>query len=227
MLKFSLIIFVILFSDISFCQEKDYGYTYLGENGERIIEITAVDPTTMYSNYYIDSITQEPYTGIVIQKYESVKEPIDSMCIFKGVLDGYHKDYESVIWNVKYPKRINFINQNKRFGVYVRNSLSDSTRAWCYLKLFRNNIYYTYEITYKKRRIKLERVRRDDNLEKLKLEKDRFKFKTLNELEEHFKSEREKGIISDEILEKCRRLGFFSYDPIKEPIIFGNCTNKE
>ncbi|PKR80109.1 hypothetical protein CW751_11430 [Brumimicrobium salinarum] len=227
MLKFLLIIIVILISSKSSCQEKNYGYTFLGENGERIIEKTSVTPSSMYSNYYIDSSSQKLYTGIVIQMHESVNKPIDSMCIFNGVLDGYHKDYESIIWNVKYPKRINYINQNKRFGVYIRNSLSDSTRAWCYLKLFRDNVYYTYEIEFKKRRIKLKRARRDDNLEKLKLEKDRFRFKCLDELEEYFKSEGEKGIISDEILDKCRRLGFFSNEPIEEPIILGNCNIKE
>lgn len=39
-----------------------------------------------------------------------------------------------------------------------------------------------------------------------------------------FKLEAEAGIISNEILEKCRRLGFFSKEPIEEPVILGNCN---
>ncbi|HLW30440.1 MAG TPA: hypothetical protein VKX29_06255 [Brumimicrobium sp.] len=225
MLKFSLIIFVILISGITLCQENRF--TYLGEKGERIIEKTSMNPSTMYSNFYIDSSSQELYTGIVIKRHKLVKEPIDSMCVVNGVIDGYHKEYMEINRGVKYPSKLVYVNQDKRYEVNINNDLADSSRSKAYLNLFVNNIYYAYKVDFKKRRIKLERVRRDDNLEKLKLENDRFKFKTLKELEEYFKSERERGIISDEILEKCRRLGFFSNEPIEEPIILGNCYNKE
>lgn len=219
---------IVLISSTTFCQENDYGFAYLGENGEKIIEVTSLEPSTMYSNYYIDSVSQKLYTGIVIQRHQLVEEPIDSMCIVNGVLDGYQKEYGKIQREVKYPSRLNYVSQNKEFGIYVRNNvLIDSIRVWCYVSLFVDNVYYTYEVNFKKRKIKLERVRRDDNIEKLKLEKDRFKFKSLKELEEYFNSEKEKGIISDEILKKCRRLGFFSEKPIDEPIIFGNCNKKE
>lgn len=227
MLRISFIIIIILISGMSFCQENDYGFIYLGENGEKIIEKTSMDPTTMYSNYYVDSNSQELYTGIILHMHKSVKESVDSMCIVNGVLDGYHKEYMDIKWGVAYPSRLVYVNQHKRFEVNVSNNLVDSTRRKAYLNLFVDNIYYAYKVSFKKRRIKLERVRRDDNIEKLQLEKDRFRFKCFDELEEYFESERKKGVISGEILEECRKLGFFSNEPIEEPIILGNCNKKE
>ena|SRR5690554_1162507 len=222
-----ILIMIVLISSTTFCQENDYGFTYLGENGEKIIEVTSLEPSTMYSNYYIDSVSQKLYTGIVIQRHQLVEEPVDSMCIVNGVLDGYHKTYQDIKWGVEYPSKVVYVSQELKFEVDVVNNMVDLARKSVYLNLFVDNVFYAYKANFKKRKIKLERVRRDDNIEELKLEKDRFKFKSLKELEEYFNSEKERGIISDEILKKCRRLGFFSEKPIEEPIIFGNCNKKE
>src|SRR5690554_3336677 len=104
-----ILIMIILISSTTFCQENDYGFTYLGENGEKIIEVTSLEPSTMYSNYYIDSVSQKLYTGIVIQRHQLVEEPIDSMCIVNGVLDGYQKEYGKIQREVKYPSRLNYV----------------------------------------------------------------------------------------------------------------------
>ena len=219
----------ILFCFFAFGQDEyNHGFSYLGENGEKIIETTALDPSTMYSNYYSFDDTmsqvQKFYTGIVIQWDMSNDLLLDSMCIVNGVLDGYHKEYFDIRWRGEYPSKVVYVNQEQKFEVNVVNNMADSTRNSAYLNLFIENVYYAYKVNFKKRRIKLERVRRDDSLEELKLEKDKLKFKCLEELEEYFKSEAEAGIIATEILEKCRKLGFFSKEPIEDPVILGNCN---
>ena len=208
--------------------KNNHGFSYFGENGEKIIETTTLDPSTMYSNYYsIDDTTshiQKFYTGIVIQWDMSNDLLLDSMCIVNGVLDGYHKEYFDIRWRGGYPSKVVYVNQEQKFEVNVVNNMADSTRNSAYLNLFIDNVYYAYKVNFKKRKIKLERVRRDDNIEELKLEKDKFKFRCLEDLEAYFKSELEAGVIATEILEKCRELGFFSKEPIEDPVILGNCN---
>ena len=210
--------------------KNNNGFSYLCENGEKITKVTVLDPSTMYSNYYyIDDTTshsQKLYTGIITRWHALVETPKDSMCIINGVLDGYHKFYSDIQWGVDYPTRVVYINQEQEFEVNIDNNMTDSTRSRAFLNLFIENVYYAYNVDFKKRRIKLERVRRDDNLEKLKLEKDKFRFRCLEDLETYFKSEAEAGIIATEILEKCRKLGFFDKEPIEEPVILGNCNEK-
>lgn len=69
----------------------------------------------LYSNYYIDYVSQKLYTGIVIQRHQLVDEPIDSMCIINGVLDGDHKTYQDTKWGVEYPSKVVYVSQELKF----------------------------------------------------------------------------------------------------------------
>lgn len=91
-----ILIMIVLISSTTFCQENDYGFTYLGENNRS----KSLDPSTMYSNYYIDSVSQKLYTGIVIQRHQLVEEPIDSICIINGFSWNRGQSTNQILFNI-------------------------------------------------------------------------------------------------------------------------------
>jgi len=54
----------------------------------------------LYSNYYIDSVSQKLYTGIVIQRHQLVEEPIDSMCIINGFSWNRGQSTNQILFNI-------------------------------------------------------------------------------------------------------------------------------
>src|SRR5690606_17551190 len=79
---------------------------YRGENGETLIKVNNPHlEIEVFSDLYIDSVTNVPYTGSMTRTFNTGRSPSDSMCVINGKINGYWKHYKTkktVLAGVRY-----------------------------------------------------------------------------------------------------------------------------
>lgn len=211
------------------------GYFFQGENQETIYRLDSLSlrNVDMLSYYYIDSALRRPYNGILTIKQDRKTNPHDSLCIRNGVLNGFHKKY----WVVadenseKTLSSIEFIDPKSGYMLFINdidvlNNIKRSSSIWYVIfndeksNFIRNNdlevkSFLVYEINYQKKKIDIKRTL--TCVETGKKQRQRMKFKSLEELQSYFKSKEYC------FYNKCKEMGFFD-EELVIPILKGNCN---
>lgn len=182
------------------------------ENVKRIksingAELTIVDSLSFRDNlqssqYYIDNITQEAYTGKAVVYYGD--KAYDSLTLSDGVKDGWQKLY-SLMGGKEYELiHLYFYDQKKLFYVSYPVSLKFKTKSG-FVRYHAENGCYFLEIIYMSSGKIIVKQSFQISVDKFK---QKFKFSNLIELEKFFRTHYP-------IYHYCKQAGFFGEPEIE------------
>ncbi len=190
---------LFLFPGVIFSQSKE---RYIGSKGETILTVDSLSfkDKFLFSRYYIDSVSQLPYSGVLLAKYG--KYAFDSLMVENGYLNGFQTYYNvcpsqkstEVIFSIN--QKI-FYNQSEKVRFIRHISCGEDGKGSGGIRCFEETGYVSYFLSYRKNKIKLIGTIRKES----KTQKKRLKFKTYEELESFFKEKN--------YYKLCKELGFF------------------
>lgn len=241
-IKYLTIVCCYLISIIGIAQtgKNKISFYYRGENGESLV--VDMEKPHNFMNLFgwplVDSLTKEPYTGIATKWAYPYNSPddaqytaVDSMCLNKGIVVGYRKEYGGSFMKGSKAEGIGFTDPSLEYNISTSNLLApfnskftNISSVFFYVNL--KDVLVHCSIDFKKNikvEVKIARYSTNNKKSKVskKISKQRIKLNDQEELERYIKSF--KDVISEEIVERLRSMGVFDNNPIKEPIIKGNC----
>lgn len=189
---------------LSFCQflyaQKEVYIPIESLKGEPLIRIDSLsfDETYLGSEFYLDSVKEEPFTGKALKFYNVSRTSFDSLNLVSGVKHGWQKKY----FNEKGQPAlgwVHFYDQLKR--IYLSAPISIEKKNYsAFARFYIDSAYYYFEIKYRKsgkiivkQLISLGKDYRSEN---------KLKFDSLKELEYYF-------INFEPIYIYCKQAGFF------------------
>jgi hypothetical protein len=200
---FFLVAFQISTFDL-YGQKMDY-IPKRGENNEVLIRVDSLSFMMKNNNaeYYVDSITNQPYTGKAGIYYGT--SGLDSLNLINGIQNGWLKEYQrknkndSLVLN-----RLRYYDQETLS--YVSNYVlhTEFRKYSSFVKFYKGKALYFYEIVYKPHKI----IIKQSVTTKSGKEKNRIKLKAVKELDS-FLSQHEP------IYLYCKQAGFFGEPEIE------------
>ncbi len=194
-MKLFLLGLLFLFPIVLFSQSKE---RYIGSKGETILTVDSLSfkDEFLFSRYYIDSVSKQPYSGALLAKYG--KYAFDSLMVENGYLNGFQYYYDicgsGSIISIK-KKTFYSQKQNASFSRHI--ACGEDGKGSGGIRCFEETGYVSYFLSYRKNKIKLIGTIRKES----KTQKKRLKFKTYEELESFFKEKN--------YYKLCKELGFF------------------
>jgi hypothetical protein len=150
------------------------------------------------SEFYLDSVSKEPYSGKALKYYNKNKTSFDSINLLEGVKQGWQKTYfnENGKPVLGY---LGFYDQSNR--VHLSASISQKREKHSnFARFYLDTAYFYFEIKYRKSGKVI--VKQLISLGEDYRSKNRLKFNSLKELEFYF-------INFEQIYSYCKQAGYF------------------
>lgn len=186
--------------------QKDINIPIESLKGKSLIRVDSLsfDQKYLGSEFYIDSISEVPFTGNALQFYNLDKTSFDSLHLVNGVKNGWQKKYfnkegQPVLGYV------DFYDQKKQICISTPIS-EDKKNHSAFARFYIDTAYYYFEIKYRK--TGKTTVKQLISLGQDYRSKNKLKFNSLKELEYYF-------INFKNIYRYCKRAGFFGQTNIK------------
>lgn len=193
----------------SFCSffsfgQKNYYIPIRGENQEKLIKVDSLSFKEKYlsSEYYIDSITQKPYTGKAVVYYgENAR---DSLRLTDGVKNGWQKLYFISENQFRLGKVEYYDQSNYAYISHLRNRSSKSKYS-SFARYSGDNAYYFFEIIFKSSG---KIIVKQSTQISTGTSKEKFKFSNVVELSEFLRQH-------PTVYDYCKQAGFFGNPELK------------
>lgn len=202
-------------SCFSFSQkEKSTVVLYRSLGGAKVTTCDSLSFQDRYMNseFYIDSISGEPFTGIITRYINDFNsDPLDSLQVVNGVLNGLQKmyltnnDIETKLLSVK------FLDQNAKTRISTNFDRVKTTHIGFYD--FEGHLR-RYHVKFKKNKIRVRLKRTLFTSEGIKKERKCMKFKEYSDFREYLKR--------FHIYDECKEMGIL-YEEFVEPMICDPC----
>lgn len=209
-LNLTILFFIISFFGIS-QKDKKSVMLYRSLDGVKVSVCDSLSFQNRYLNsqFFIDSLSGEPFTGIVTRHISGLKsDPLDSLQILDGVLNGFQKKYlsnnaiKTELLSVKY------FDINAKTFISTTFNRSKTT----YLKFYDYESHLReYVIKFKKNKIRVRLNRTLFTSEGIKKTRKYMKFKTYSDLKVYLKQ--------FHIYDTCEKMGVLNKE-FEEPIIY-------
>ena len=206
-MKQTIIILFFLLQSVFVSGQNQHAY-YSGINGQILLKVDSLSykKENLYSEFFIDSVTNMPFTGIMTIRYVIDGFPSDSIYLKNGIIECYRKFYK-----VNYKKHTSklygfgYTDQNKKIEMYIGIKKGQKSKG----KIIA--VPYEYFIRFKKGKVFLIKRQNSKVITKLT-------FTNAEDFQLYIQTENEI------FLEKCKDMGFFDKN-ITIPILNGNCNN--
>ena len=211
----TVIFLFVMISCFSFSQkEKSTVVLYRSLDGVKVTTCDSLSFQDRYMNseFYIDSISGEPFTGIITRYIDDFNsDPLDSLQVVNGVLNGLQKmylannDIETKLLSVK------FLDQNAKTRISTNFDRVKTTHIGFYD--FEGHLR-RYHVKFKANKIRVRLKRTLFTSEGIKKERKCMKFKTYSDFREYLKQ--------FHIYDECKKMGILNEEFV-EPMICDPC----
>ena len=197
-----LIVFLgLVFVSFLSIAQKEFYIPIRSIDGKAIVMVDSLsfEPENLFSEFYIDSISKEPYTGFGIRTFG--ENAMDTLEIVNGLKNGWQKRYFSFKNKEgSYLGELDYFNQAEKIWLSNHfNAVLKWNKSSSFIKYLTTEKVYSFEVVYKSsgKIIIKQRVRDERGVAKK-----RFKMNSLEELDCFFSHHRL-------IYKYCKQAGFF------------------
>lgn len=183
-----LYIYLLLFCAQYPTYAQKYSYIPIkADNGRALFQVDSLSFLEKYltSEYYVDSITHEPYTGNAVVFYGN--NAVDSLTLFQGIKNGWQRLYfkekmDYILGQVEFYDQLNYAFVSHMSENENKSNHSSSSFA----RYLSNKKYYFFEVVYKANGKIIVNQSVQENIQSKYLVKTKFKINSLDELESFF-----------------------------------------